>query len=62
MDNTLLHDSGHPPAYKIEERVTFALSHEHLYLAESDDKQDKNSAAAKIFDISGGGGGSSSSL
>ena len=37
MDNDLLHASGHSPADKIEERVTFALSHARLYLFESDD-------------------------
>ena len=36
MDNALLSESGNPPAYKIEERITFALIHAHLYLAESD--------------------------
>ena len=46
MDNALLHASGHPPADKIEERITFALRHAHLFLAESDDEQDDKSAAA----------------
>ena len=62
MDNALLHGSGHTPADKTEERITFALIHALLYLAESDDEQDNKSAAAKIFDISCGGGGYSSSL
>ena len=62
MDNALLHASGHSPADKIEERITFALSHARLYLAESDDEQDNKSAAAKKIDISCGGGGSSSLL
>ena len=38
MYNALLHASGHFLEDKIEERITFALSHAHLYLAESDDK------------------------
>ena len=62
MDNALLHVSGHSSADKIEERITFALSHARLYLAESDDERDDNSAAANTFDISCVGGGSSSSL
>ena len=62
MDNSLLHASGHYPADKIEERITFALSHAHLYLAESEDEQDDKYYAANIFNISCGGGGSSSSL
>ena len=36
MDNAPLHASGHSPADKIEERITFALIHVRLYLAESD--------------------------
>ena len=37
VDNDLLHASGHCPADKIEERITFALIHARLYLYESDD-------------------------
>ena len=37
MDNDLLQASGSYPADTIEERITFALCHAHLYLAESDD-------------------------
>ena len=62
MDNALLNTSEHSPADKIEERITFALVHVHLYLAESDDEEDNKSAAANTFYISCGGGGSSSSL
>ena len=62
MDNALLHESGNSPAYKIEERITLAFIHAHLYLAESDDEQDDKSAAANTFDMSCGDGGSSSSL
>ena len=62
MDNALLHASGHPPEDKTEERINFALSHARLYLAESDDEQDNNYAAAKKIDISCGDGGSISSL
>ena len=62
MDNDLLHVSGHSPADKIEERITFALIHARLYLSESDDERDEKSAAANTFDISCGGGGSISSL
>ena len=62
MDNALLHASRNSPADKIEERITFALSYAPLYLAESDDERDDNSAAANTFDISCGGGGSSYSL
>ena len=62
MDNALLHVSGHYPAYKIEERIIFALSHALLYLAESDDEQDYKSAATNTFDISCVGGEYSSSL
>ena len=53
---------GHPPGDKIEERITFALSHTGLYLAESYYKRDDKSASANTFYISCGGGGSSSSL
>ena len=62
MDNALLHAPGHSPADKIEERITFALSYARLYLAESDDERDENSAAANTFYISCGGGGYSYSL
>ena len=62
MDNALLHASGHSPADRKEERINFALSYAHLYLAESDDEQDNKSAAEKKIDISCGGGGSSSLL
>ena len=58
MDNYLLHASGHSPAYKIDEKITFVLIHAHLYLAESDNEQDGKSVAAHTFDISCGGGGS----
>ena len=57
-----MHASGHSPEYKIEERISFASHHAHLYSAESDDEQDDKSAAVNTFDISCGGGGSSSSL
>ena len=62
MDNSLLHASGNPPSDKIEERITFALSHTSLYLAESDDERDDKYAAANTFNISCGYGGSISSL
>ena len=62
MDNALIHVSGHYPADKIEERITFDLSHACLYLAESDDERDDNYSTANTFDVSCGGGGSSSSL
>ena len=62
MDNALLHASRHYPEDKIEERITFSLSHARLYLSESDDERDDKSSAEKIFYISCGGGGSSSSL
>ena len=55
MDNALLHESGHSLAYKIEERITFALSHACLYLSESDDKRDDKPDAANTFDIPCGG-------
>ena len=57
MDNVLLHASGHSPENKIEERITFVLSHAHLYLAESDDEQENKSASANIFYIFCCGGG-----
>ena len=62
MDNALLHASGNPPVDKIEDRITFALRHERLYLFESYDERDDKYAAANTFDISCGSGGSSSSL
>ena len=62
MDNALMHASGHSPVYKIEERITFAFSHAHLYLAESDDYGDNKSTAANTFDTSCDGGGYRSSL
>ena len=62
MDNALLHKSGHSPADKIEERITFALSHARLYLSESDHERYENSAAANTFDSSCVRGGSRSSL
>ena len=62
MDIVLLYASGHSTADKIEERITFALCHARLYLAESDDEQDDKSAASNTFDISCGGGVYSSSL
>ena len=62
MGNDILHASGHSLADKIEERIIFALSHAHLYLAESDAERDDKSAAANTFDISCGDGGSSCSL
>ena len=52
MRNSLLHASGHSPADKTEERITFALSHARLYLAESDDEQYEKSVAANTFYIS----------
>ena len=52
-----MHTSGHSPADKIKERITFALSHTSLYLSESDGEQDDNSVAANTFDISCCGGG-----
>ena len=62
MDNSLLNAYGHSPVDKIEERITFAMSHARLYLSESDDEQDNKSAAANTFNISCGGGESSYSL
>ena len=58
MANALLHASVHSPADKIEERITFALSHGCSYLAESYDELANKSAAANTFDVSCGGGGS----
>ena len=62
MDNDLLHASGHFPADKIEERITFALIHARLYLFESDYEQDEKSATSNTFDITCGSGRSRSSL
>ena len=62
MYNSLLYASVHYPADKIEDRITFALRHAHLYLAESDDEQDDKSSTKNTFNRSYGGGGSSSSL
>ena len=62
MDNYLLHESELSPAYKIEERITFVLSHARLYLSESDDEYDNKSAFENTIGISFGGVGSSSSL
>ena len=46
----------------MKERITFSLSHAHLYLAESYDERNDKSATANTSNISCGGGGSSSSL
>ena len=62
MDNSLLHTSGSYPADKIEEQITFALRHAHLYLAESDYEKYDKSTAANTFDVSYGGGESRSLL
>ena len=62
MDNALLHASGLSPADKMEEWVTLALCHAHLYLSESDDDQANNYVDENTFNISCGGGGSRSSL
>ena len=35
MYNSLMNASGYSPADKIEERITFVLSHARLYLVES---------------------------
>ena len=48
--------------YKVEEQITLALYHAHLYLAELEDEQDNTSAAANTFNISCGGGGPRYSL
>ena len=50
MDNDLLHAPVYSPAYKIEERINFALSHAYLYLAASDNERYDKSAAANKFD------------
>ena len=62
MDNAILHASGNSPADRIEERITFALSHACIYLFESDDERDDKPAAANTINISYGGGRSRSSL
>ena len=62
MYNAQLRAYIHSPAYKIEERITFAFIYACLYLAELDDEQDDKYVAANTLDISCGGGGSSSSL
>ena len=62
IDNALLHASVYFPADKIEERITFALSHAHLYLAELYDERDDKSTTSNTFYIFCGGGRSSSSL
>ena len=62
MDNFTLHASGHSPEDKIEERITFALIHAVLYLAESDDEQENKCAAENTFYISCGDRGFCSSL
>ena len=62
MYNALLHAPENSSADKIEERITFALRHSNLYLAESDDERYDKSVASNTFDISCGGGGYSSSL
>ena len=62
IDNALLNASRHSPADKMEELITFALSHTCLYLAESYDERDDKSDAANTFDISCDGGGYSSSI
>ena len=62
MDNYLLRASRNYSADKIEERITIALSHACLYLAESNDEREEKSAAANTFNISCGDGGSSYSL
>ena len=55
MDNSILYASGNSPSDKIEERITFTLSHSYLYLFESDDEQNDRSAATNTFDVSYGG-------
>ena len=62
MYNDLLRVSGHSPADKIEQQITFPLSYAHLYLFESDDERDNKSATANTFDISCSGGRSGFSL
>ena len=52
MDNSLLHASVNYPVDKIEEQITFSLSHACLYLAESDDEWDDKSDSANTFNIS----------
>ena len=62
MDNAIPHVYLHSPEDKIEERITYDLSHAHLYLAEYDDEQADKSATENTLYISCGGGGFSSSL
>ena len=62
MDDALLHASGNSQADKIEERITFALRHARLYLAESDDERDDKSAPANTLYIFCDVGGYSSFL
>ena len=62
IDNALLYASGHSPADKIEEQISFALSHARLYLSESEDERNDKSFDTNIFDKYCGGGVSSSSL
>ena len=62
MDNYLLHVFGSSPADKIKERITLALIHARLYLAESDDEKDDKYATANTLYISCGGEVYSSSL
>ena len=52
MYNAQLRAYIHSPAYKIEERITFAFIYACLYLAELDDEQDDKYVAANTFDIS----------
>ena len=54
--------SGHPPADKIEERITFTMIHACLYLAESHDEQYNKFDAENTLYISCDGVGYSSSL
>ena len=62
MDDSILRAFGRSLADKIEERITFSLSHARLYLDESDDERDDKSASANTFNIYCGDGGSISSL
>ena len=62
MYNNLLQESRHHPADKLEDCITFALSHARLYSAESDDERDDKSDTADTFNISCGDGRSRSSL
>ena len=62
MYNAIVHESGHYPADKIEERITFALIHARLNLSGLDDERYDKSDAANTFYIFCGGGVSSSLL